>query len=273
VSGHGDPAGGSDWPQIDTSTAHAARVYDYWLGGSANFAVDRQAAEQAIAANPDIVAAVRANRAFLGRSVHYLAGTAGVRQFLDIGTGIPTEGNTHEVAQAADPQARVVYVDNDPIVLAHAHHLLKSTPEGTCRYLSADLREPGQILAQAADTLDFGQPVAIMLVAVLQYVPDASDPPGIVARLLTAAAPGSYLALSHPAKDVAAQRVAESMKRYNERAAHQATPRTRAEVGRFFTGLDLIEPGVVQPSAWRPGDPAARDAPPLPMWCGVARKP
>jgi hypothetical protein len=276
VTASGNQPGDADteWPEIDTTKAHAARVYDYWLGGKANFAVDRVAADQATAANPEIVPAVRANRAFLRRSVRYLAGPAGVRQFLDIGTGIPSADNTHEVAQRIAPQARIVYVDNDPIVLAHAHHLLKSTKEGACRYLSADLGDPGKILDEAADTLDFSRPTAVMLMAILQYVPDSGSPHAIVRRLMAAFPPDSYLVISHPAKDIGAQQVAESMRRYNEHAADQATPRTHAEVARFFTGLDLLEPGVVQLTEWRPdggprsGEPAA----PLPMWCGVGRK-
>jgi hypothetical protein len=262
-----------EWPEIDTSVAHAARVYDYWLGGRANFAADREAAKQAIAANPDIVPAVRANRAFLGRAVRYLAGEAGLRQFLDIGTGIPTENNTHEVAQAIAPDSRIVYVDNDPLVLAHAHYLLRGSPEGECAYIFADLRDPDGIRQQAAATLDAGQPVAVMLMAVLQYVPDADGPHGIVARLMADTPSGSYLAISHPASDIGADQVAQSMRRYNERAHNPATPRTHADVTRFFDGLELLEPGVVQPPAWRPdpgGQPAAA---PLPMWCAVGRKP
>ena len=264
----GAPAG------IDTSVAHPARVYDAWLGGKDNYAADREAAELAAAANPDILLAVRANRAFLGRAVHHLADAAGIGQFLDIGTGIPAAGNTHEVAQRARPESRVVYVDNDPVVLAHARALLASSPEGATGYLDADLRDVAAILEQAAATLDLSRPVALMLMAVLQYISDADDPYGIVTRLLDALAPGSHLVISHPASDIGADQVAESMRRYNERAPRQeqATPRTRADVARFFDGLELLEPGVVQLPAWRPGpgvDPTRR----LPMWCGVARKP
>ncbi|MFB4309518.1 SAM-dependent methyltransferase [Actinomadura sp. GTD37] len=264
----GAPAG------IDTSAAHPARVYDVWLGGKDNYAADREAAEQAVAANPDILLAVRANRAFLGRAVHHLAAEVGIDQFLDIGTGIPASDNTHEVAQRAAPASRVVYVDNDPVVLAHARALLSSTPEGATGYLDADLRDVEGILGQAAATLDLKRPVALMLVAVLQYIADADDPYGIAARLLAALPPGSHLVLSHPASDIGAEQVAESMRRYNERAPRQeqATPRTRAEVSRFFDGLEMLEPGVVQLPAWRPG-PGVAPARQLPMWCGVARKP
>jgi O-methyltransferase involved in polyketide biosynthesis len=262
-----------EWPEIDATVAHAARVYDYWLGGRANFAADREAAQQAVAANPDIVPAVRANRAFLGRAVRHLAGEAGLRQFLDIGTGIPTENNTHEVAQAVARDSRIVYVDNDPLVLAHAHYLLRSSPEGGCAYIFADLRDPDGIRQQAAATLDAGQPVAVMLVAVLQYVPDADDPYGIVARLMADVPSGSYLAISHPASDVGAGQVAQSMRRYNERAHNPATPRTHDEVTRFFGGLDLLAPGVVQLPEWRPDPGGQQAAAPLPMWCAVGRKP
>jgi hypothetical protein len=255
---------------IDTTVAHPARVYDYWLGGKTNFAADRAAAERSIAANPDIVPAVRANRAFLGRAVRELV-AAGVDQFLDVGTGIPTEGNTHEVAQAAAPQARVVYVDNDPIVLAHAHSLLKGTPQGRTAYISGDLRRADAFLRAAVDTLDLARPAGVMLVATLQYLGEGDDPYGVVAQLMAGVSSGSHLVISHPAVDIGADRVAASMRRYNERAAVAATPRSHAGVTRFFDGLELLEPGVVQLPQWRP-DPDTRSTGPLPMWCGVARK-
>ena len=256
--------------EIDTTTAHPARVYDYWLGGKTNFAADRTAAEQSIAANPDIVPAVRANRAFLGRAVRELV-AAGVDQFLDVGTGIPTEGNTHEVAQAAAPHARVVYVDNDPIVLAHAHALLKGSPQGRTGFISGDLRRADAFLRAAAVTLDFARPVGVMLVATLQYIGDDDDPYSVVAQLMAAVSSGSHLVISHPAADIGADRVATSMRRYNERAAVAATPRSHAAVTRFFDGLELLEPGVVQLPQWRP-DPDTRSTGPLPMWCGAGRK-
>ena len=206
--------------------------------------------------------------------MHHLAADVGIDQFLDIGTGIPTADNTHEVAQRAVPTSRIVYVDNDPVVLAHARALLSSTPEGATGYLDADLRDVGTILDQATETLDLSRPVALMLVAVLQYIGDADDPHGIVTRLLEALPAGSHLVLSHPASDIGADKVAESMRRYNERAAssEQATPRTHAEVARFFDGLEMLGPGVVQLPQWRPGpgDDPGRE---LPMWCGVGRKP
>src|SRR6266568_6090442 len=178
-----------------------ARVQDYWLGGKDNSAADREAAEQAIAANPGIRRDVRANRAFLVRAVRYLAAERGIRQFLDIGAGIPTANSTHEVAQSVAPACRVVYVDNDPVVLAHARALLTSTPQGATAYIDADLRDTEKILAQAAQTLDFSRPVAIVLMAILHLIEDADDPYGIITKLLSAVPPGSYLALSHIASD------------------------------------------------------------------------
>jgi hypothetical protein len=196
---------GSNRPaEIDTTVAHPARVYDYWLGGKDNFAADREAAERVLAVTPGLRFRVQANRAFLARAVRFLATEAGIRQFLDIGTGIPTANNTHEVAQAAAPASRIVYVDNDPIVLAHARALLTSTPDGATAYLEADLRDPAAILTEAARTLDFEQPVALMLIGVLHLVQDSEDPYGLVARYLAALQHGSYLAISHPASDIGA---------------------------------------------------------------------
>ncbi|MFJ2830488.1 SAM-dependent methyltransferase [Streptomyces sp. NPDC087263] len=265
------PAGGM--VPINSSVAHPARVYNAWLGGKDNYPADQEAAELAAAANPEIIPAVRANRAFLGRAVRELAGV-GIRQFLDIGTGIPAADNTHEVAQRVDPGARVVYVDNDPVVLAHARALLVSTPDGATDYLNADLREVDHILTAARDTLDLSQPVGLMLVAILQYIPDADDPYAIARRLLDALAPGSHLVLSHPASDIGADEVAESMRVYNERAAAHAaaTPRSHADVTRFFDGTELLAPGVVHLPQWRPGPDDVPPAGALPMWCGVGRK-
>jgi len=258
-------------PGIDTSRAHPARVYDYWLGGKDNFAADRAAAEQALQAYPQLAQAVQANRKFLARAVRYLTGEAGIRQFLDIGTGIPAVDNTHQVAQREAPESRIVYVDNDPIVLLHARALLKSTRQGACDYIQADLHDPDAILAGAARTLDFGQPVALMLLAILQFIPDEQDPAGLVSRLVAALPPGSYLVISHPTDDFNPNR-GESIKRYNERVAAQATLRDQAGTARFFAGLDLVEPGVVPVAKWRP-DSDYLATMPSSMWCGVARKP
>ena len=257
-------------PAIDTTRAHPARIYDYWLGGKDNFAADREAAELALKAYPDLAKAVQSNRAFLGRAVRFLAGQ-GIRQFLDVGTGIPAADNTHEVAQREAPDSRIVYVDNDPIVLLHAQALLKSTPEGACDYLQADLRDPDTILARAAQTIDFGRPVALMLLAVLQFILDEQDPYGLVSRLVAALPSGSYLVISHPTDDFNPNK-GESMKVYNERSADQAVVRDKAATARFFDGLELLEPGVVPVARWRP-DSDLTAARPSSMWCGVARKP
>jgi SAM-dependent methyltransferase len=259
-------------PAFDTSVAHSARVYDYWLGGKDNFAADRAAAEQVIEVRPAIRTDVRANRAFLGRAVRYLAGPAGMRQFLDIGTGLPSADNTHEVAQSVAPGARIVYVDNDPIVLAHARALLTSAPEGVTAYLDADLRDPESILARAGLTLDLTQPVAIMLVAVLHHVPDSDDPYRIVARLRDAVPSGSHLVISHPARDVQTEKVAEVARRYNASVVTGQTRRSVDEVTAFFDDWEILEPGVTQTPAWRP-DPPAPVTGTVPMWAGVARKP
>jgi hypothetical protein len=262
----------TEHPSFDTSVAHAARIYDYWLGGKDNYAVDRAAGDAAVAAYPNLIHSVRANRAFLARAVHYLAAEAGVRQFLDIGTGIPTAPNTHEIAQAADPSCRVVYVDNDPTVMAHARALLTGAPEGATDYLDADLRDAGAILDRAAQTLDFAQPVAVVLLAILHLIPDSDDPYGIVARLTGAIPAGSYLALSQIASDIDIPAVAEARSQVGRFMAGTMTFRSHGQVLRFFDGTDLVEPGVVPVSQWRPGSAAGADAPAA-LWGGVARKP
>jgi S-adenosyl methyltransferase len=260
--------------EIDTSVASPARIYDYWLGGKDNFPADQEAAEQVIEVFPGIIPGVRANRAFLGRAVRYLAGKAGIRQFLDIGTGLPTKNNTHEVAQAIAPESRIVYVDNDPIVAVHARALLDSSPQGATSYIEADLRDPDKILQSAAETLDLDRPVAITLLMILMLIQDAEDPYGIVARLLDAVPSGSYLVVSHPAGDVDAGEIAQAYQRLNERmGAAQGTLRSYAEFARFFHGLDKVAPGLVQLHRWRPdpGDVGLdRD---VPAYAGVARKP
>ena len=260
-------------PQIDTSVASIARIYDYWLGGKDNFKADRDAAEQMIQQYPDIVTGVRKNRAFLGRAVHYLAAEAGIRQFLDIGTGLPSSNNTHEVAQRAAPDARIVYVDNDPIVLSHAQALLTSTPEGACAYVDADIRDTGKILKDAANLLDFSRPVAVCLIMILQFVPDEDDPVSIVRALVDAIPSGSYLTVAHPASDVD-QHVGPALRQLSTRmGGTRAVPRSHQEVSRFFDGLEMVEPGLVQLHRWRPGtglDDTARD---LAAYGAVARKP
>jgi len=264
-----DPPDG-DHPTFDTSVAHVARIYDYWLGGKDNYAVDRAAGEAALKAYPDLINSVRSNRAFMTRVVRHLA-EAGIRQFLDIGTGIPTAPNTHEIAQTVSPDCRVVYVDNDPIVLAHARALLTGAPEGVTDYLDADLRDTGAILDRAAQTLDFSQPVAVMLMAILHLIPDTEDPYGIVARLIGAGPAGSYLALSQIASDIADE-VAQARDQVGRYMPVKQTYRTHAETMRFYGGLELIEPGLVRVTEWRP-DSAAAAAMPTALCGGVARKP
>jgi hypothetical protein len=264
---------GDEQPQaaIDTGVAHIARVYNYWLGGKDNFAADRTAAEVVVTSYPTVLASVREQRKFLGRAVQYLAGEAGIRQFLDVGTGLPSASNTHEVAQQVAPQSRVVYVDNDPIVLAHARALLSGDPLGATAYLDADLRDTGTILAQAARTLDFTQPVALMLIGVLHCVPDSDDPVGIVRRLVDALPPGSYVVIAHPASDIHATQIGTAASQLNRVMADPVTLRTYAEVGRFLDGLDPVEPGLVQLHRWRP---TTADGPvELANYGVVARKP
>ena len=236
---------------FDITRAHPARVYDYWLGGKDNYEADREAAQQVIEAMPNILAGVRANRAFLRRAVQYLAGEAGIRQFLDIGTGLPTAENTHEVAQAIAPESRIVYVDNDPIVLAHARALLTSTPEGATAYVDADARDTGTILGAAAGVLDFSQPIAVMSLLVLQYVPDEDRPHEVVSRLMDAVPSGSYLTISDTTTDIDTERVTDGTARLNARLGPaRSTLRTR---------------GADRALLRRPGTRRARDRAPAAM--------
>jgi hypothetical protein len=259
--------------EIDTGLAHPARIYNYWLGGKDNFAADREAGDRAVEANPDILRGVRANRRFLGRAVLYLAGEAQVRQFLDIGTGLPAMDNTHEVAQAVTPDARVVYVDNDPIVLAHARALLTSTPEGYTACIDGDARDTAAVLESASRHLDFSQPVAIMALMVLQHVPDSDDPQRIVARLVDAMPPGSYLVVSDTASDIRPEVVAESQRRLNARMAGRQTRRTRAQIQQYFTGLEMVPPGLVTLNGWRPEPDDPDLAEDIAAYCGIGHKP
>jgi hypothetical protein len=258
-------------PSFDTTVSHPARVYDYWLGGKDNYEADREVGDQVADIVPGIRRTARANRAFLRRAVEHLAGEAGIRQFLDIGTGLPTAENTHEVAQRVAPESRVVYVDNDPIVLVHARALLDTTPEGATAYIQADAQETELILRQAAATLDFSQPVAVMILAVTHLISDAGNPGGIVSRLMDAVVPGSYLALSAATNDFDTDRVNQATGEFNSaRVATQFTPRTHAEISRYFDGLDLLDPGLVPVARWRaPADLAQG----LTWYAGVGRKP
>jgi hypothetical protein len=258
---------------FDTSVAHQARVYDYLLGGKDNYAADRAAAEALLAVYPGAPSTARANRAFLGRAVRFLTAEAGIRQFLDIGTGIPTAGNTHEIAQAIAPETRVVYVDYDPVVLAHARALLDSHEAGATEYIEADLRDTGTILAGAASVLDFSRPVAVTLAAVLHAIPDADDPYAIVARLLDAVPSGSYLAISHAASDLLDRETMQGFANsWNNRGQQHITWRTREQVAGFFTGTDLVEPGLVRVDEWRPA-PGTTSEFRSNEWGAVGRKP
>jgi hypothetical protein len=257
---------------FDTSVAHQARVYDYMLGGMDNYAADRAAAEAAIKIWPDIALGARANRAFLGRAVRYLAGEAGIRQFLDIGTGIPTAGNTHQVAQAIAPESRVVYVDYDPVVLAHARALLTSTEEGATEFIDADLRNTETILTRAARLLDFSKPVAVTMLAILHALPDSDDPYAIVATVMDAVPPGSYLAICHAAGDLLDPEMLENIKdAWRGKMQQQIIWRTHEQVAPFFAGTDLVDPGLVPVEEWRP-DPGTADGRKFSGWAGVGRK-
>jgi hypothetical protein len=257
---------------FDTTKPHQARVYDHLLGGKDNYAADRAAAEALLAVYPGAAFTARANRAFLGRAVRYLTAEAGIRQFLDIGTGIPSAGNTHEIAQAIAPESRVVYVDHDPIVLAHARALLDSSEAGATEYIDADLRNTDTILARAADVLDFSKPVAVTLLAILHAIPDPDDPYAIVAHLLDAVPSGSYLAISHAASDLLDQETMRSFAdSWNKRGQQHITWRTREQVARFCTSTDLVEPGLVRVEEWRP-TPGTANASTSNEWGAVGRK-
>jgi hypothetical protein len=262
--------------ELHADRPHPARVYDYLLGGKDNFAADRAAAARGLEANPHSRIPPRENRAFLRRVVRYLAAEAGIRQFLDIGTGIPTSPNVHEVAQEVAPEARVVYVDNDPMVLAHARALLTGSPEGRTEYIAADLRDVDDLLTspQLRATIDLDQPVGLLLIAIMHFVGDDDDPYGIAQRLLAALPSGSYLALSHLTGDFDAA-AWEGVAAVYRRSGVTMQVRSRPDIERFFDGLDLIEPGVQVLPAWRP-DAGAGDPPPdtqVSVYGGLARKP
>jgi hypothetical protein len=259
---------------INTDVAHPARVYDYWLGGKDNFPADRALAEHIMEAIPTMRTMAAANRAFLSRAVRYLAEEAGIRQFLDIGTGIPTSPNVHEVAQAVAPDSRVVYVDNDPIVLAHARALLTSQEAGETSFIGADLQQPKSILDHPTltSTLDLSQPVAVMLVAVLMYFRDTDNPNPfeMVATLLDAMPSGSYLAITHPTADFNAEAMGGAVAAA-ERSGVTLVPRNQAETEEFFAGLEVVDPGVTPVLSWRPDEPPD-DPRSAYYWAGIARK-
>jgi trans-aconitate methyltransferase len=265
--------------EIDISVAHAARVYDYLLGGTDNFAVDREAAELQsawIGGLDNARTAVQAQRAFLGRTMRYLAGEAGIRQFLDLGTGIPTAGNVHEVVQEVVPGARIVCVDNDTLVLAHAHSLLKSTSADATAYIDADLRDVESILTKAGATLDLTEPFAVVLVAVLHLLADEEDPWSIVGRLVEAMPTGSYLVVSHLTNDFFPEEITKMADAIPSSARFRFNLRTRDEVSRLFDGVELVEPGLVRVDQWHPdgtGPSSPNGQVIAAIYGGVGRKP
>jgi hypothetical protein len=242
-----------DTAYIDTSVAHPARRYDYWLGGKDNFAADRESGDAIAALAPSVRIAAIENRRFLRRAVGHLAREAGIRQFLDIGTGIPTAHNTHQVAQAIAPSSRIVYVDNDPIVLNHARALLTSTPSGATAYLDADLRDPQKILrsAELRATIDLGEPVALMLLAILHFLKDTDDPYGVVRTLVEALPPGSYLALSHGTDDYMSEADKTRLVQAESTSPSPVRLRSKADIARFVDGMNLVPPGLAPVNAWR----------------------
>jgi hypothetical protein len=258
-------------PEIDTTVPHSARIWNYWLGGKDNYPVDRQAGDEFTEIFPGIVDAARAVRHFLARAVHYLAGDVGIRQFLDIGTGLPTVDNTHEIAQRIAPETRIVYVDNDPLVLAHARALLTSTPGGATDYINADVRDPDRILEAAARTLDFSRPVGLMLMGIMGHIDDRDEPHAIVRRLLDALPSGSHLVLNDGTNTDPKRR--EAHQRYNSGGAVPYHLRSPEEITRFFDGLELLEPGVVPVSQWRPEHSPFGLPPRVETLGGMGRKP
>ncbi|MEV4001365.1 SAM-dependent methyltransferase [Actinomadura sp. NPDC049753] len=269
----------TEHPRIDSSVPHSARIWNHWLGGKDNYPIDQEVGDEFLAIFPGQVDIARHSRAFLGRAVRYLAGEVGIRQFLDIGTGLPTVDNTHEVAQRIAPDARVVYVDNDPLVLTHARALLTSAPEGVTSYIDADVREPDVILAKAAETLDFDRPVALLLLGILGHLTDEEDPEGVLARLVASLAPGSHVVINDgsdvfgaPGADGADDTArARAIARYVEAGGIAYNLRSPERITGFFDGLELLEPGVVPVSRWRP-EPSPFDEPPeVDAFCGVAR--
>jgi O-methyltransferase involved in polyketide biosynthesis len=265
-------SGDSQLPPFDPTVPNPARMWNYWRGGKDNFAADREAAQQMLHVMPSLPLIARAARLFLIDAVHQLADCQGIRQFLDIGTGLPTADNTHHVAQRIAPQSRIVYADYDPVVLSHAQALLTSSPEGQTDYIQADLRDTDTILKGAARTLDFSRPVAVLLIAVLHFIPDADDPYGVVARLMDVVPSGSYLVMAHAASDIAPEASAEMARRYNEMSPASITPRSREQVARFFDGLDMAPPGLVPISQWGLAGRIDATVGGLVGYCGMGRK-
>jgi hypothetical protein len=260
-------------PGIDTTVAHPARIWNYWLGGKDNYPVDREIGDATVKVYPEIAELARHQRAFLGRAVRYLAGEAGIRQFLDIGTGLPTVDNTHEVAQRVAPESRIVYVDNDPLVLAHARALLTSSAEGATAYIDADLRNPDAILAEAAKTLDFTQPIAITMLGVLIFINDDDEASAIMKRLRDALPSGSYLALTHTTNAIHGARTDEAIRIWNEGGSSPMVARSPELIASFFEGMELLEPGLGPLSRWRSEPSPFGDPPEVDEFAAVGRKP
>jgi hypothetical protein len=260
---------------IDTTVSHSARVWNYWLGGKDHYPVDREVGERVAEMYPDIVLLARAARGFLTRAVQYLAGEAGIRQFLDVGTGLPTVNNTHEVAQSIAPESRVVYADNDPLVLAHARALLTSSQEGATDYVDADLRNPGKILQEAARTLDLSEPVAITLIAILHHITDFDEARSIVTTLMEAVPSGSYLVVSHSTNVIYGATSDEAVARWNKFGKPPVILRSPEQITQLFDGLEVLRPGVVSTPRWRPdvADIGAGSTRDVDQFCAVGRKP
>ncbi|MFC8125587.1 SAM-dependent methyltransferase [Streptomyces sp. NPDC057302] len=258
--------------RLNTAVAHNARVWNYWIGGKDHYEIDQQVGDRVVTMFPVIRDVARADRQFLGRTVRFLTAERGVRQFLDIGTGLPTSDNTHELAQRIAPESRIVYVDNDPIVLVHARSLLTGTPEGATDYIDADIHHPDGVMEGAAATLDLDRPVAVMMLGILNFVLDTGEARDIVRRIMAAVPSGSYLALTHPTtdSDLGGEGNVEAMKFWNENATPPITARSRAEVSSFFDGLDLVTPGLVPCAQWRA---ESNSGPVLPQFGAVASKP
>lgn len=261
--------------RIVTTRSHPARIWNYWLGGGDYYEIDRKAGDEIRRLFPSISDYARADRRFLKQAVRHLTAEVGIRQFLDIGPGLPSEGNTHDVAQSVAPDARIVYVDNDPLVLAHARALLTGTPEGRTDHVDEDLRNVDSIIEQAARTLDLSRPVALLLLGVVMFIPDNEDPYGIVRRLLDALPAGSHLVLSHTITDPAMPQVDEAVTWWNAHGSQKLTQRAPDAIARFFDGLDLVDPGVVPCTHWRPertDNPPPGEPENVAMYCGVGRK-
>jgi O-methyltransferase involved in polyketide biosynthesis len=264
--------GGGQPPGFETGTANAARMWNYWIGGTDNFRADREAGDRVLAAMPALPLVARSLRRFLTTTVAELT-AAGVRQFLDIGSGLPTADNTHDVAQRAAPGSRIVYVDHDPVVISQARFLLTSSAAGKTDYVQADLRDWPVILAGAQRTLDFSQPVAVLLIAVLHFILDNEDPHQLVSRIVADLAPGSYLVIGHAASDIGAGTAAAMARSYNASASLTITPRDRAAVARFFDGLEMTGPGLMPLAQWWGPQPATEPGSGLSCYCGIGRKP